>query len=73
MGIAAAYPGVKAVFKDRDEIEPDLLFDVVLWKEFGGSEVGLIVVPGYVDLYQPANAPVPSPYVFKGYAFCGCN
>lgn len=71
MAVAAAYPGVKAVFRDRNNVDPDLLFDVVLWKERGGSEVGLIIVPEYVDLYQPANAPVPANYVFAGYAYCG--
>lgn len=70
MTIAAAYPGVKAVFSDINNVDPDLKFDVVLWKETGGAEVGLIVVPGYVDLYQPPNAPVPSNYVFAGYAYC---
>lgn len=70
MAIAAAYPGVKAVFKDVNLVDPDLKFDVVLWKETGGSEVGLIVVPEYTDLCQPANAPVPSNYYFAGYAYC---
>lgn len=70
MAIAAAYPGVKAVYKDKNNVLPDLQFDVVLWKEKSGSEVGLITVPGHADLYQPANAPVPSEYVFAGYAYC---
>lgn len=70
MAIAAAYPGVKAVFKDVNSVDPDLLYNVVLWKEKGGSEVGLIVVEGYVDLYQPAHAPVPPNYYFAGYAYC---
>lgn len=68
--IAAAYPGVKAVFSDINAVDPDLEFDVVLWKETSGAEVGLIVVPGYVDLYQPQHAPVPSNYKFSGYAYC---
>lgn len=70
MAIAAAYHGVKAVFKDVNMVDSDLQFDVVLWKETGGAEIGLIIVPGYVDLYQPANAPVPSSYYFAGYAYC---
>lgn len=70
MAIAAAYPGVKAVFKDINDVDPDLLFDVVLWKESGGAEIGLMIVPGYVDLYHPSNAPVPPNYVFAGYAYC---
>ena len=70
MGIAAAYPGVKAVFKDSLLIDPDLLFDVVLWKESGGKEIGLIAVPDHIDLYHPAHAPVPANYVFSGYAYC---
>lgn len=69
MAIAAA-PGVKAVFKDVNSIDPDVVFDVVLWKEEDGSAVGLIVVPGFVDLYQPAHAPVAPNYYFAGYAYC---
>lgn len=68
--IAAAYPGVKAIFKHVNLLGPELRFDVVVWKESGAEAVGLIVVPGHVDLYQPGHAPVPIDYVFSGYAYC---
>lgn len=68
--ISSAYPGVKAVFSDINVVDPDLTFDVVVWKESGAEVVGLIVVEGYPQLYVPAHAPVPANYVFAGYAYC---
>lgn len=70
MALAAAYAGVKAIFKDVNAIDPDLQFDVVVWLEKNGSAVGLIIVPEHVDLYQPPHAPVPANYDFAGYAYC---
>lgn len=69
MALAAAYHGVKAVFKSN-VIAPDLQFDVVVWLEKNGSAVGLIVVPEQTELYQPPHAPVPEDYYFAGYAYC---
>lgn len=66
--IAAAYPGVKAVFSNG--VDPDLLFDVVVWRESGAEAIGLFVVPEHSQLYHPGNAPVPADYTFFGYAYC---
>lgn len=68
MALAAAYHGVKAVFKS--DVDPDLMFDVVVWLEKNGSAIGLVVVPGQMELYQPPHAPVPVGYNFCGYAYC---
>lgn len=70
MALAAAYPGVRAVFTDTVGNDPDLQFNVVVWLEKNGSAVGLIVVPDHTELYQPAHAPVASNYDFAGYAYC---
>lgn len=70
MATSAAYPGVKAVFKDVNAIDPEIQFDVVLWLERNGSAEGLIIVPEFVQLYQAPHAPVPSNYYFAGYAYC---
>lgn len=70
MSIAAAYPGVKAVFSDVNDIDPDLKFDVVAWKESGAEVIGWFVVLEHPALYHPGSAPVPANYVFAGYAYC---
>lgn len=66
--ITAAYPGVKAIF--TNSVDPDIKFDVVLWRESGAEAIGLFVVPGQSQLYHPGNAPVPADYGFYGYAYC---
>lgn len=67
--IAAAYPCVKAVYSNG--VDPDLLFDVVVWKESGAEVIGFFIVPEHPALYHPGNAPVPGSYTFAGYAYCG--
>lgn len=67
---SSAYTGIKAVFKDVNLIDPDILFDVVIWQEDGGVQVGLIVVPESTKLIHPVHAPVPFNYIFTGYAYC---
>jgi hypothetical protein len=64
------YPGVKAIFKDTNAVDPDIIFDVGTWHGTRGTVVGLIVIPNSSKLVHPVHAPVPANYVFSGYAYC---